>query len=149
MIEFRIEDQPDQQFELILERRRVTIRLVYNPTSSRWSFDLSIDDLPVLHGRRIVTGVDLLRAYDFGVGVIFAAAPSVDAVPGRVELANGTVKIYQTTDAEINSIVTDTFEPITPNERPVWTLAKPFYFGGVCRSADTFRHAERNLDFVR
>lgn len=105
MISFRINDQPDQQFSLILNRRRVTMRLVFNQTTDRWSFDLSIDDEPVLHGRRVVLGVDLLQAFDFGIGVIFAAAIVPGALPDRVQLANGSVKLFQTTQEEINAAI--------------------------------------------
>src|SRR5690242_12462137 len=72
MIEFKIIDAADQQFGAILNLRRVTLRLRYNPTADRWAFNLAIDDEPVLHGRRIVFGTDLLAAYDFGIGAIFA-----------------------------------------------------------------------------
>lgn len=131
MREFIIEDHPDQQFSLILERRRVTMRLAYNQVSERWSFDLSMDDLPILHGRRIVTGTDLLKPFDLGIGVIFAAPVIDGAVPDRVQLANGSVKIFQTTDEEIESaIVSIVEEPQTPNVRPIiWTAPEPTYFG--------------------
>lgn len=131
MREFIIEDHPDQQFSLILERRRVTMRLVYNQVTERWSFDLSIDDLPILHGRRIVTGTDLLKAFDLGIGVIFAAPVIDGAVPDRVQLTNGSVKIYQTTEDEIASaIVPVVEEPQTPNVRPIiWTPPVATYFG--------------------
>lgn len=132
MIEFIIEDQPDQQFSIILENRRVTMRLVYNQTSERWSFDMSIDDLPILHGRRIVTGVDLLKSFDFGVGVLFAA-PMLDGFiePDRTGLVDGRVKIFHTTETEIeNTIDPITTDPQTPNVLPiVWTEPEPEYFG--------------------
>lgn len=130
MIEFIIEDHADQQFSLILEGRRVTMRLVYNQTTERWSFDLSIDDLPIIHGRRVVTGVDLLKSFDLGVGVVFAAAIVDGAVPDREQLANGSVKMFQTTEAEIASVVVPVVEPQTPNVRPIiWTPPEPTYFG--------------------
>jgi hypothetical protein len=100
MIEFTIADEADQQFATILNGRRVTMRLRYNVTTDRWSFDLSIDDEPVLHGRRIVTGVDLLAPFDFGLGALFAV-PIDSNNPGRVELPRGSVRLYHATDAEI------------------------------------------------
>lgn len=97
---FRILDQADQQFGTIINGRRVTTRLRYNPTSDRWTFDLSIDDQPVLHGRRIVTGVDLLAPFSFGLGLIFAAAVTPGAVPDRQALPAGTVKLFHASDEE-------------------------------------------------
>jgi len=98
---FRIIDAADQQFGTIINGRRVTIRLRYNPTSERWSFDLAIDDQPVLLGRRIVTGVDLLAPFNFGLGVVFAAAVTPGAVPDRQALPAGTVKLFHASDAEL------------------------------------------------
>lgn len=101
MIQFEIRDHPDQQFSTIIENRRVTIRLRYNVTNDRWSFDLSLDDLPVLHGRRIVTGVDLLAPFDLGLGVMFAASLTPGAVPDRRALPAGTVGLFSASDSEV------------------------------------------------
>ncbi|QIG69522.1 hypothetical protein EVC17_039 [Rhizobium phage RHph_Y1_1] len=100
MKEFPITDAADQQFGVVLNDRRVTVRVRYNPTTDRWSFDLSIDDVPVLYGRRIVTGVDLLRAYNFGIGLIFAAAVTSGAVPDRSSLPAGLVRIFYASTEE-------------------------------------------------
>lgn len=101
MKEFPITNSADQQFGVVLNDRRVTIRIRYNPTTDRWSFDLSIDDLPVLYGRRIVIGTDLLKAFDFGIGVLFAL-PSVDgSLPDRSSLPAGLVRVYSATEAEV------------------------------------------------
>lgn len=101
MIELPVLDEADQQFGAILTNRRVTIRLRYNRTTDRWAFDLSIDDLPVLRGRRIVLGVDLLAAFDFGIGAIFAFPAVEGALPNRTGLPAGRVKLYHATDDEI------------------------------------------------
>lgn len=94
MITFKIAEHADQQFATILNGRRVTLRLRYNVTTNRWSFDLSIDDLPVLHGRRIVCGVDLLAPFDFGIGMIVAAPIKTGSEPDRASLPNGNVKLF-------------------------------------------------------
>ncbi len=104
MNRFSIIDSADQQFGTIIDGRRVTLRLRYNQSNDRWSFDLSIDDLPVLHGRKIVTGVDLLAAFDFGLGVIFAAAVTEGAVPDRNALVNGTVRLFNASQAEVDAV---------------------------------------------
>jgi hypothetical protein len=103
MIEFDIIDEADQQFGAILDDRRVTMRLRYNTVSERWSLDLSIDDLPVMVGRRLVVGVDLLEAFNFGIGVMFVLPIETkpDAPPNRENLPDGIVKLYHATDAEV------------------------------------------------
>lgn len=106
MIEFPIIDEADQEFSTILENRRVSVRLRYNAASDRWSFNLSIDDLPVLHGRRIVTGVDLILPFDFGIGILFALPATGDsAQPTRTDLPNGIVRFYSTTEAELETLL--------------------------------------------
>lgn len=105
MIRFTIEDLPDQKFSTILNGRRTTFRIRYNVTTDRWSFDLSIDDLPVLYGRRIVTGVDLLAPFDFGIGSIFALTVTPGAEPNRKQLPAGEVRLYHATQGEIDAAV--------------------------------------------
>ncbi len=74
--------------------RRVQMRLVYNVKADRWSFDLWVDDVAVLKGRRIVTGCDLVGAFAFGIGQI-VAAPWEDAAlsPDRQTLPAGRVRL--------------------------------------------------------
>jgi len=103
VIEFPILDEPDQMFGAVLNRRRVSLRLRYNGVSDRWSFDLSIDNLPVLSGRRIVTGVDLLQPYRFDIGVMFAAPVTDGAEPNRTDLPAGLVRLYSATDEEVEA----------------------------------------------
>lgn len=105
MKQITITDVADQQFAVILENRRVTMRVRYNVTNDSWSFDLSIDDLPVLQGRKIVTGIDLLAPFNLGIGVIFAAAVTSGATPNRQQLPNGEVRLYHTTETEIDAAI--------------------------------------------
>ena len=105
MIVFNIADAADQQFSTILEGRRVTFRLRYNPTNDRWSFDLAIDDVPILKGRRIVTGVDLLAPFGLGIGAIFALTATAGAAPDRRAIPDGTVRIYHALQEEIDASV--------------------------------------------
>lgn len=104
MIQFTISDDADQQFATILNGRRVTLRFRYNVTTDRWNMDVSIDDLPVLHGRRVVTGVDLLAPFNLGIGVIFASAAKAGSLPGRNDLPSGNVRLYHASDAEIAAV---------------------------------------------
>lgn len=105
MIQFNISSDPDQKFSTFLNNKRVTIRLRYNPTTDRWSFDLSLDDLPILTGRRIVTGVDLLAAFNFDIGLIFAATVLAGSNPDRVNLPNGNVALFQASQEEADAAV--------------------------------------------
>lgn len=102
MITFPVIDAADQKFSTIFNGRRVSIRLRFNHVSNRWSFDIAIDGNPVLHGRRIVTGVDLLYPFGFGIGVIFAHSET-NKEPNREFLANGLIKIYHTTEQEVDA----------------------------------------------
>lgn len=106
MIVFSITDAPDQKFATVLNGRRASVRLRYNPSTDRWSFDLSIDGRAVLHGRRIVPGTDLLAAYNFGIGIIFGIG-DYDAAPNRQNLPNGSFQLYHTTDAELAALQSD------------------------------------------
>lgn len=103
MNRINIRDFADQQFGTIIDSRRVTMRIRYNPTTDRCTLDLSIDDQPVLHGRKIVTGVDLLAPFDFGLGVIFAASTVDDAEPTLDALVDGTVRLFSASDAEVEA----------------------------------------------
>lgn len=102
MISFTITESPDQQFSTIIGQKRMTIRLWYSTYSERWSMDVSIDGTPVLHGRRIVTGIDMLATFNFDIGVMFAVSENNDP-PGRTQLSEGLVKIYQATKDEVSA----------------------------------------------
>jgi hypothetical protein len=101
MIQFKVIDAADQQFAATINNRRVTLRLRWNLTSGRWSLDVSIDNLPVLTGRRVVMGVDLLAPFDFGIGAIFALPAKPGALPGRAELPAADVRLYSASADEI------------------------------------------------
>jgi hypothetical protein len=104
MNRINIRDHADQQFGTIIGGRRVTMRIRKNPTTDRCTLDLSIDDQPVLHGRKIVTGVDLLAAFDFGLGVIFAASVLSGTEPTLDALVGGSVRVFSATDAEVEAV---------------------------------------------
>lgn len=106
MIEISVIDEADQQFGLILNNRRVTMRLRYNTRSDRWSFDLAIDDEPVIYGRRIVTGVDLLADAPVDLGNLYCmSASGEDVPPNRTNLPSGVVRLYHFLDSEIDEIL--------------------------------------------
>lgn len=105
MQEFPILDEADQLFGAILNNRRTTLRLRYNPTSQRWALDLSIDDEPVLHGFRLTLGVDVFKSFNFDIGKLFLLNMTPTAVADRESLPNGMVRLYHITDDEWEEFV--------------------------------------------
>jgi len=94
MQQIAIANEADQQFGLVLNNTRITMRVRYSSTSDRWNYDLSIDDLPILHGRRLVSGVDLLEQFNLGLGslVLFDVKAGTD--PDRRALPDGSVGLF-------------------------------------------------------
>jgi hypothetical protein len=103
MMVMNIVDAADQQFGAILADRRCTLRVRYNPTSDRWSLDLAIDDVPVIHGRRIVPYVDVLKPFQLGIGAIFAVPITSGAEADRESMVTGAVRLYHATQEEIDA----------------------------------------------
>lgn len=104
MIEIPVIDAADQQMGLILNNRRVTLRLRYNIGTNRWSFDLSIDDQVVLHGQRMTLGVDLFAPFSFGLGKLFLLSVDGVSLPGRTELPSRLVRLYHVSDEEFEQL---------------------------------------------
>jgi len=103
-----IRNHADQQFGTIINGRRVTFRFRYNVSSDRWTFDLSIDDLPVLHGRKVVSGTDLLKPFrrtfrerlNFEIGYLVGVPVTRGAEPDREALPSGEFMILHLDEAE-------------------------------------------------
>lgn len=104
MIEFTVKSHANQEFSTVMNNRRVTIRLWYSKVSDRWSMDISIDGEPVLTGVRVSPGVDMLEAFDFKIGAIFAISEKGDAAD-RDALPEGRVKLYHASKDEISEAV--------------------------------------------
>jgi hypothetical protein len=86
---------PSQAFTMTLAEKRADFRVFYTETADRWSFDLDLEGLPVLAGRRIVTGVDLIAPFNLGIGEIVCLDPSgKGAQPTRRNLPDGIVRLY-------------------------------------------------------
>lgn len=105
MIEFTITDNARQQFSTILDGRRVTIELWYAPASDRWSMSLAMDGENVLSGIRVVGGVDLLKPFNLGIGVLFVWSPAGLTAPGRDDLPLGNVRFFSATQEEVDAAV--------------------------------------------
>lgn len=99
--ELPIIDAPSQSFTTTLAGRRCDFRVVYSTWADRWSFDLDIDGVRVLSGRRIVMGVDLIAPFALGVGSLVAAPWTDGAEPGRTELPAGLVRLFHYDPLEI------------------------------------------------
>jgi len=99
--ELPIIDAPSQAFTTTLAGRRCDFRVNYSTWANRWSFDLDVDGVRVLSGRRIVVGVDLLAPFNLGVGSLIAAPWGEDGIePGRKELPSGRVRLFHYDPAE-------------------------------------------------
>jgi hypothetical protein len=95
LLEIPIIDAASQDMTLSLNGKRCRLRLDYNTRADRWSFALWVNDVLVLSGRRIVTGCDLVGAFDFGVGQIVAASWDNGATdPDRRNLPSGRVRLF-------------------------------------------------------
>ncbi len=95
-----------QVFSMILETRKVTIRLVYIALLDRWTIDLDRDEVTILSGQRLVTGIDMLGAYNFKLGALFCIAgdgPGDD--PGRNDFEERLQLIHVSED-EIEAVST-------------------------------------------
>lgn len=100
MIQLTIIDAADQQFGTIINNQRVTFRVRWNAIANSWAFDLAIDDLFILTGRRVVLGCDLLAEFNLDLGQIWALDFKDGAYPGRDELPAGDVRLYQFSNEE-------------------------------------------------
>ncbi|PHP66554.1 hypothetical protein CSC94_12760 [Zhengella mangrovi] len=101
MRQFTIIDAADQRFDTLINGKRVSIRLRYNVSTDRWTMDLAVSSTPVLEGRKIVPGVDLLGAFDLGLGIIFVSG---EAAPRYSDLINGTAILYHADDADVAAL---------------------------------------------
>lgn len=82
----------DQTFAVQLAGQRLFFRLWWNATIGRWSFDLDINDIIALRGRRIVENVNLIGTFNFGIGGLYAVPVVAGAVADFGGLSGGAVK---------------------------------------------------------
>jgi len=86
--------EPGQRYSFAMGDRKVTISFRYNLAINRFTFSLSIDEAEVLSGRRLVTNVDLLKPFAFGVGALIAYDPDGRGREATLEnLARGDVRV--------------------------------------------------------
>lgn len=96
MRELVVTDHPDQEFTTLIAQQRCTFRFRWNVWDEAWSFDLKLGDTDVLFGRKVVLGVDLIKPFNFNIGVIFAVdTEDKGNVPNRTNLPLRIVRIFQ------------------------------------------------------
>jgi hypothetical protein len=100
--ELPVISDPAQSFSTVLSGRTCSFTLRYSTWSNRWSFDLTIDGVTMLQGRRIVLGVDLLAPFSLDIGKLFAVDWEDKGVePGRTELPSGQVRLLHYDEADV------------------------------------------------
>lgn len=99
LYEIPVISAPFQRLTTVLSGKAVAIELTYNATAGRWHLDLSIEGVPVLKGRRLVTGADLLRPFRLGVGKLAVVDwAGQTGEPGRDTLPSGAFRLMQLAD---------------------------------------------------
>ena len=101
MVEIQLSDVADQEFQLYLEGKIVIMRVRWHDVPQRWHMDLVVEGEVKLLGRPIVVGSDLVDAFDFGIGRIFAWPATAGAEPTRYAFAERSVRLYQASEAEV------------------------------------------------
>ena len=94
-------DEADQEHSILVDTKRMTIRFWFNSEIERWHFDVSSDGDPILYGRKLVVGIDLLEGLSIDVGLLFAIG---DAVPDYDALVNGNVIVYHAEQSEVDAL---------------------------------------------
>ena len=104
MLEFKFSDSADQKLSVILNQRRVTLRFRENAQTDRLSLDVSIDGDPVMHGRKMLSGSNLLHPLNnqYNLGRLFVYSPWDD--PTLQAFVTGAVKLYYLTEEEVADI---------------------------------------------
>ncbi len=92
--EITVIDAPWQRLETYLNDTAVAIELFWNETTARWSMTLEIEGVTVLTGKGLVTGVDLLAPYQFGIGSLYVVDwEGLGGSPGRDALPSGQFRL--------------------------------------------------------
>jgi len=95
--EFSVLDAPSQSADVTMNGRRINILLNYNALYDYWTLNLYEEGRPLVVGRKLVLGVDLIERYNLGIGKIICyhvTSKVVREEPNRVNLPNGDVKLY-------------------------------------------------------
>lgn len=94
LYEIPVINAPWQRLETYLSDTAVSIELLWNGYSERWSMAMFVQGVEKLRGRRLVTGVDLIAPYQLGIGRLFLVDwEGKGASPGRAELPAGVFRL--------------------------------------------------------
>lgn len=104
MISINLSNDARQSFSVVINGKRCTFDVTYSVAIDRWSMDISIDAEPVITGRKIVEGSDLVEPFNLDIGKIFAYSES-GAEANRDNIPLGIVKLYNATQEEIDAAV--------------------------------------------
>lgn len=88
--EITVIDAASQSLSFTVSDKRVGMALNFNTTIERWSFDLTINEVLVISGRRIVAGIDMLSPFsDLGIGRLVA----IGDTPSRQSFNEGKTRL--------------------------------------------------------
>jgi hypothetical protein len=94
LYEIPIINAPWQRLETYLGDTAVSLELLWNTFSERWSLSLFIQGEVKLQGKRLVTGVDLIAPYNLRIGRLFLVDwEALGGQPGRSELPSGQFRL--------------------------------------------------------
>lgn len=94
---------PDQRLSVIVDGRRSTFRFRFNAWAQRWHFDMALDDQPVIYGRRVVSGRNLIPGVVLP-GKLFAYVYAGNgSQPGLGDFASGAADLFYVGEAELET----------------------------------------------
>lgn len=92
--------EADQRFSVTMVGQRVSLRLRYNTLIDRWSVSVSIDDEPLLDGRRMTLNRNAFVGVLDNLGSLFLYSETV-VDPNFDNVSDGTVKLYHADPDEV------------------------------------------------
>lgn len=100
MLRLPVSNLPKQSFSFAVDGTTYGITLLYNTIDSNWFMDFAVNDKPLITGRRVVHGVNLVNGYQGCI--IFALNASGNDTPITYDsLIAGNTRLYYTTLAEL------------------------------------------------
>ncbi len=97
IVELHLIDEPYQRIKTAMNGQIVELYFKYNTQTDHWTLDVYKDGKPLLSGRKLVLGIDLLGRYNFGLGsLVCSHITSKETVsePNRYNLVNGDVRVF-------------------------------------------------------
>jgi hypothetical protein len=91
--ELPVTSAPNQSFVTTLMGKECRFVLRHARRIDRWSFDLEVDGVAVIRGRRIVRGVNLVRPFGAGIGEIIAISFDGVSEPTLADLPSGRARL--------------------------------------------------------